>query len=221
MEVRFISPKVLQFRRACWTWAERAVCSVARLTKNLIAIAHLKKKKQSSNRCLFVWSSFWHYSWYVRCVRNMCFEKMFLWLFVGIELMFLDDGHSTAMWTIQDNWSADANKNKNSSGLRLFRSILTVKIEPKLFQKYAQFNSMYVINVIYFWWILNKKISLRIILLVRICPWHRSVELRKSADQNIQLAHNFSDWDATFWATSPEMCCKTCINFTNSLDISI
>ena len=45
-----------------------------------------KKKKQSSNRCLFVWSSFWHYSWYVRCVRNMCFEKMFLWLFVGIDV---------------------------------------------------------------------------------------------------------------------------------------
>ena len=50
---------------------------------------------------------------------------------------------------------------------------------------------------------------------------HRSVELRKSADQNIQRTHNFSDWDTTFWATSPEMCCKTCINIMNSLDISI
>ena len=50
---------------------------------------------------------------------------------------------------------------------------------------------------------------------------HSSVELRKSADQNKQWAHNFSDWDATFCATSPEMCYKTCINFTNSLDVSI
>ena len=52
-------------------------------------------------------------------------------------------------------------------------------------------------------------------------PAHSSVELRKSADQNIQCVHIFSDWDTTFWATSPEMCCKTYINFTNSLDISI
>ena len=212
MEVRFISPKVLQFRRACWTWAERAVCSMARLTKNLIIIAHLKFNPQID---VFLFGLPFGIILDMSVVLEICALKKCSFG-CSLELMFLDDGHSTAMWTIQDNWSADANKNKNSSGLRLFRSILTVKIEPKLFQKYAQFNSMYVINVIYYWWILNKKISLRIILLV-----HRSVELRKSADQNIQLAHNFSDWDATFWATSPEMCCKTCINFTNSLDISI
>ena len=157
MEVRFISPKVLQFRRACWTWAERAVCSVARLTKNLIAIAHLKKKNNPQID-VFLFGLPFGIILDMSVVLEICALKKCSFG-CSLELMFLDDGHSTAMWTIQDNWSADANKNKNSSGLRLFRSILTVKIEPKLFQKYAQFNSMYVINVIYFWWILNKKIS--------------------------------------------------------------